>query len=488
MAAPDLVASNLHAATLAPLRKADRAMPREVFGGVTAFAEASADFFIAALTMLAACLFCGLPTGAMSQHAIREDVGISAVFGIIVCILMYREGGYGDATGLLRIQETERALRVPIQSLVFLVTACLLLGLDFSGRMLLAAGAAALPLLALEKQVFFAVFKRLQHKSDGMSRAVIYGAGAEGRSVLSTLLHSPRLGFQPVAVVSDHPAQFGRVLSAFGYRNRSTIAIRPGPISASLLSSLRCDLLLVAAQDLSTDDLDRAKDAAAQAGSRIAVLDGRADEELQTNRLHFDGLHFLSNIERRGLRLYAAAKRIADVAVSLALLVLLSPILLLIAILIRLDSPGPALFIQKRSGRNGELFNIFKFRSMYMDAQKYSLSPTSSNDPRITRVGRVLRRMSLDELPQLLNVLMGTMSLVGPRPEMPLIVERYNAKQRQRLRVVPGITGLWQLSADRAFPIHQNIEYDLYYIRKRGFFMDLAILAHTLVFAMRGGI
>src|SRR6202035_5469849 len=138
-------------------------------------------------------------------------------------------------------------------------------------------------------------------------------------------------------------------------------------------------------------------------------------------------------------------------------------------------SPGSAFFIQKRVGRNGELFKIYKFRSMYTDAPKYDFSPTSSSDPRITKIGRFLRRMSLDELPQLINVFLGNMSLVGPRPEMPFIVERYSAEQRRRLEVLPGITGLWQLSADRAFPIHENMEYDLYYMRNRNFFMDVAI-------------
>jgi lipopolysaccharide/colanic/teichoic acid biosynthesis glycosyltransferase len=123
---------------------------------------------------------------------------------------------------------------------------------------------------------------------------------------------------------------------------------------------------------------------------------------------------------------------------------------------------------------------------MYLEAPKYGFHPKNSDDPRVTRVGRWLRRTSLDELPQLINVLKGDMSLVGPRPEMPFIVERYNANHRQRLQVIPGLTGLWQLSADRAFLIHENIQYDLYYIRHRNFFMDLAILLHTAVFAMKG--
>jgi lipopolysaccharide/colanic/teichoic acid biosynthesis glycosyltransferase len=185
---------------------------------------------------------------------------------------------------------------------------------------------------------------------------------------------------------------------------------------------------------------------------------------------------------------YAVAKRISDVIVSFLLLVLLAPVLYLIAVLIWLDSPGPILFSQKRVGRNGQLFEMYKFRSMHTCAPKYDFSPTQSCDTRITAIGKFLRRTSLDELPQLINVFLGDMSLVGPRPEMPFIVCRYNSRQLQRLQVIPGITGLWQLSADRAFPIHENIEHDLNYIQNRTFFMDLAILLHTPLKALRGGI
>jgi lipopolysaccharide/colanic/teichoic acid biosynthesis glycosyltransferase len=129
---------------------------------------------------------------------------------------------------------------------------------------------------------------------------------------------------------------------------------------------------------------------------------------------------------------------------------------------------------------------MYKFRSMYVQASGPDYSPKTQDDPRITRVGKFLRKTSLDELPQLLNVLQGNMSLVGPRPEMPFIAEKYGEKERQRLQVKPGLTGLWQLSGDRAFLIHENIEYDLYYIRHRNIFMDLAVLLHTSIFAMRG--
>jgi lipopolysaccharide/colanic/teichoic acid biosynthesis glycosyltransferase len=170
------------------------------------------------------------------------------------------------------------------------------------------------------------------------------------------------------------------------------------------------------------------------------------------------------------------------------MLLLLFPLFTLIALLVKLDSPGPAIFNQERVGFRGKHFKIYKFRSMYANVPSYDFSPVTPDDPRITRIGRLLRRTSLDELPQLANVVLGNMSLVGPRPEMPFIAHGYTTEQRHRLQAIPGITGLWQLSAARAFPIHENVQYDFYYIRNRTFFMDVAILIHTLLFALRSGI
>jgi lipopolysaccharide/colanic/teichoic acid biosynthesis glycosyltransferase len=123
---------------------------------------------------------------------------------------------------------------------------------------------------------------------------------------------------------------------------------------------------------------------------------------------------------------------------------------------------------------------------MFQDTARYAVTPTSFDDSRITRVGRFLRKTSLDELPQLVNVIKGEMSMVGPRPEMPFIVEQYDAEHRERLKALPGITGLWQLSGDRKKTIHENMEYDLYYLYNRSFFLDVTILFQTLVFAFKG--
>jgi lipopolysaccharide/colanic/teichoic acid biosynthesis glycosyltransferase len=179
-------------------------------------------------------------------------------------------------------------------------------------------------------------------------------------------------------------------------------------------------------------------------------------------------------------------KRALDVSLASILLALVLPLFLVVAALIKLDSTGPVLIRQRRIGRGGEPFRMWKFRSMYRSVARYERSPVSNSDPRLTNVGRVLRRLSIDEIPQLLNVFEGQMSLVGPRPEMPFIVAKYAAYERQRLNAIPGITGLWQISPARAMPIHDNVELDLFYIENRNVFLDIAILLRTVTAVFRG--
>jgi lipopolysaccharide/colanic/teichoic acid biosynthesis glycosyltransferase len=165
---------------------------------------------------------------------------------------------------------------------------------------------------------------------------------------------------------------------------------------------------------------------------------------------------------------------------------MLFPLIILIAILIKMDSPGPIFFRHDRVGKAGKLFVLWKFRSMRTGVPAYEASPRSGVDDRLTRVGRLIRRLSLDEIPQLINVLRGEMSLVGPRPEMPFIVARYHPMECERLIARPGITGLWQISPARAFPIHENLQYDFHYIRNQNFFLDCAIVLRTIAAVIHG--
>jgi len=211
-----------------------------------------------------------------------------------------------------------------------------------------------------------------------------------------------------------------------------------------------------------------------------------------------------------------AVKRFIDIIFSMFLLILFSPVLLIIAVLIKLDSKGPAIFTQMRIGverrrrkraarwneelwdlddrfRNrrlknfkGKPFKIYKFRSMTLDTPKYERSPSTNEDLRLTRIGRFLRQTSLDELPQLFNVLKGEMSLVGPRPEMPFLVVEYNEYHAIRLQMKPGITGLWQLYGRRDVPIHQNLHYDLEYIRNWSLALDIKVIFKTIGAVVKG--
>jgi lipopolysaccharide/colanic/teichoic acid biosynthesis glycosyltransferase len=198
-----------------------------------------------------------------------------------------------------------------------------------------------------------------------------------------------------------------------------------------------------------------------------------------------------------GSRLDAAARRALDFVLSLAaLLVLLLPLFLL-ALLIRLDSPGPVLFIQRRVGKNGREFSVFKFRSMYMDAEQRLEILLGANertgpvfkmrqDPRVTRIGRGLRKFSLDELPQLLNILRGEMSLVGPRPALPREVALYAPEHCLRLSVTPGLTGLWQVSGRADLSFEQAMELDLEYIRRQSLVLNLVLIARTVPAVLTG--
>lgn len=190
-------------------------------------------------------------------------------------------------------------------------------------------------------------------------------------------------------------------------------------------------------------------------------------------------------------------KRIFDLSLAVPFMLLMLPLMLLIAILIRLDTPGPILFRQKRVGENGRIFPMVKFRTMVVGAEKLQAQVNHVNgngdlihkqedDPRVTRIGRFLRRTSLDELPQLLNVVRGDMSLVGPRPEMPWLVDHYEPWQHKRLAVPQGITGWWQVNGRSDKPMHLHTEDDLYYIQNYSLWMDLYILIKTPFVVLRG--
>ncbi len=196
-------------------------------------------------------------------------------------------------------------------------------------------------------------------------------------------------------------------------------------------------------------------------------------------------------------KLMSSLKRMLDVTVAIIAIILTAPIMLITAILIKLESPGPVIFKQVRVGKDGEHFYCYKFRSMYVDAEQRLRELQAQNeadgpvfkmkrDPRVTRVGRVIRKLSIDELPQLFNVLKGEMSLVGPRPALPSEVAKYTYEQIGRLHAIPGITGLQQVSGRSDLDFKRWVELDLQYIAEQSIWKDIEILLRTIPAVLLG--
>ncbi|MED5475171.1 MAG: sugar transferase [Candidatus Neomarinimicrobiota bacterium] len=210
-----------------------------------------------------------------------------------------------------------------------------------------------------------------------------------------------------------------------------------------------------------------------------------------SNKKSIESKHFLDlrNIERLFHKTPFYRKfilRFFDLIVSLIACIFILPIFFVISIIIFIDDGFPIFFYQKRIGLRNKKFDIYKFRSMYNSVEKYDISPSKQYDKRITKIGNFLRKTSLDELPQFFNVLKGDMSIVGPRPEMPFIVEEYNEFERFRLKIKPGITGAWQVSPTRNSPIHYNVDYDIYQIINNSLRYNIKQILKTIIWAGKG--
>ena len=329
------------------------------------------------------------------------------------------------------------------------------------------------------------VSRWLRRKGYGIRRILLVGAGEISRTIMRTLLAQPDLGYQVLGFLDDDPGKSHRNLGPFPglgpidnlpqvlVENQvdEVIVTLPWQYHRRIISILnQCNRMNVRARvvpdvlQLSFDKVD------------IEVLHGIP----------------LISVKSPGMtRAQFAIKRAMDLTIGALSLVVALPLMGVLALAIKLDSPGPVLFIQTRVGRNGRHFRAYKFRSMIPDAER--LRPKleayneadgpifkMKNDPRLTRVGRFLRRTSLDELPQIFNVLKGEMSLVGPRPALPEEVERYEPWHRKRLEALPGMTGLWQVSGRSNLSFDEMVMLDIYYVENWSPGMDISILLRTI--------
>jgi exopolysaccharide biosynthesis polyprenyl glycosylphosphotransferase len=339
--------------------------------------------------------------------------------------------------------------------------------------------------LGLARAVRRAAAARLRTHGHYLDRTLIVGAGEVGRAVLRTIIARPDLGYRAVGFLDNDTADNGADIGpvrALGRLDQIGPVLKREQISEVIIT-------LPWSEHLRILDLVRTCE---RLGVRARVVPDLF--QLSLNRVDLDDLGGIPVI---GIKEATIPRwgRVAKRAVDLALTTLgLAPTLFagaLIALAIKLDSPGPVLFRQMRVGMGGRPFAIYKFRSMRPGAEREQAALAQHNeatgplfkmrnDPRLTRLGAFLRRSSLDELPQIINVLRGEMSLVGPRPNIPAEVEQYKPWQRQRLEVPPGLTGLWQVSGRSDLSFDEMCLLDIYYIENWSLKLDLMILARTV--------
>ena len=415
-----------------------------------------------------------------------------ALFSVAVPLILWFGKSYSHWRGRVWMDQVfQIATAVATALVIALAAAFAVRPLVYSRLLLLEAGFFMLVLISLGRGLALMIQAHLRRKGIGVRRTVIVGAGEVGRRVMRTLVARPDLGYHIVGYVDDNPDKgeggLGRI-KGLGDLDKlpkiidsenvdEVIITLPWNYQRRILNILReCERRHVAARlvpDLFQMSL-----------SRVEVSDLGGVPLVEVREIAFSPIELI-------------VKRVMDLVVASIGLLLGWPILLLIALAIKHDSPGPVLFRQERVGKNYRRFTIYKFRSMRVSAEEElkslkevvesdEITFKMRDDPRVTRVGRFLRRFSLDELPQLINILKGDMSMVGPRPPIPAEVEQYQPWHLKRLTVPPGLTGMWQVSGRSELTFDEMVLLDLYYIEHWSPWLDIAIILRTIPKALLG--
>jgi exopolysaccharide biosynthesis polyprenyl glycosylphosphotransferase len=357
--------------------------------------------------------------------------------------------------------------------------------LVYSRLFFLYATALIILLLIVARLVRRGVLRSLRAQGVGVDRVLIVGSDQMGLTVMRNLMAQPELGYAVVGFVDDDPERGSTNIGRF--QALGNTANLP-----ALLHSQQVDQVIITLPWQQRRQILAITSQCARAGVRPRIVPDLFQMSLSmVDMQNVAGIPMLTPNDTQLSPWARVFKRGTDVLGSAFGLLIFSPLLAIIAVAIRLDSPGPVIFSQPRVGRNGKLFRVFKFRTMVKDADQIKDQVRHLNeaqgpmfkirdDPRITRVGRFLRRTSLDELPQFWNSLLGDMSLVGPRPALPEEVADYADWHRQRLATAPGITGLWQVSGRSDLSFEEMVLLDIYYIENWSPLRDLSILLRTI--------
>ncbi len=418
--------------------------------------------------------------------------GLFALLTTILVITLSLNGVYTPHRGSSLISEALRILNAALTS-IFIVMALTfgLRPLAYSRLLFFYDGVLIVFLLGLARVAWRRVEAELRRHGHGVERVLIVGAGDVGRAVMRTMVARPDLGYQVVGFVDDDPLRGSTDLGRFR-------ALGGLDDVESLLINERVDDMIITLPWM----YQRRIIGLVSVCQRLGVRPRVAPDLFQPNLSQMDvddlgGIPLIGIRENNLPRGAQVVKRLLDVVFTALGFIVLLPLMGVIAILIKLDSPGPVFFKQTRIGQGGRPFQVIKFRSMKQDAEEELARLARRNeasgplfkikdDPRRTRVGRFIRRTSIDELPQFFNVLRGEMSIVGPRPALPEEVEKYEAWQCQRLEVPQGITGLPQISGRSDLTFDEICLLDIYYIENWSLALDITIMLRTIPQVLTG--
>lgn len=355
-----------------------------------------------------------------------------------------------------------------------MVIAFLFKGFDI-GRSVIGLSSGLLFLYLFCSRTILRIIKRRSiTKGYGLLRAVIVGAGETGKKVKEKIINHPEIGYNLVGFLDADGAKNG----SFAYD--LPILGTPNDL-LEIIKKYNIEEVFIALPNMPQNELMNLIVRCEHTGVTYKIVSNIF--EMITSQVKIGDIDDIPVIKLPPIGMpiaYIFAKRMLDLAVATLALPFALVAGIIISIIIKFDSKGPIIFTQKRIGKGGKPFVMYKFRTMHISVDPYQEAPDTPDDPRITKFGKFLRKTSLDELPQLLNVFNGTMSMVGPRPEMPFIVEKYEEWQMRRLDVKPGLTGIWQIVGRKNLPLYKNLEYDFYYIKNQSVWLDIVIMLKTI--------
>jgi exopolysaccharide biosynthesis polyprenyl glycosylphosphotransferase len=411
---------------------------------------------------------------------------LAGLLTVVFILASRHEGAYNLRHHRSLSRDLYGVLNATTTSIMLLVVLVFFYSRLFYSRIIfIYAGILIVIFLGLARIVRNTLLTRLRQRGHGVDRVLIIGAGEVGRTVIRNIIAQPELGYRVIAFLDDDPAKASTDIGPIK-------ALGPIEDIPEIVRQHGIDVVMITLPWQYHRKIIRLVAEADHVGVRAAVVPDLFQLSLGGIQIEeINGIPLISIKETTLTGMNQVVKRIFDLLLSVPAVVLLAPVWPLVSLAIRLDSPGPILFRQVRVGRHGKLFTVFKFRSMRVDAEAEleklrALNEASGplfkikDDPRQTRVGRFIRRTSLDELPQFFNVLRGDMSLVGPRPGLPSEVAQYQEWQRRRLEVQPGLTGLWQVRGRSELTFDEMVMLDIYYGENWTLGTDVQILVRTI--------